>query len=1604
MRDAMARIGWSWIKNKIFIIFFVFIFSILKTYATKIDPHSEKKIQIDKDDQKKADIYEDICNKLEDPDVNNIDLRNIYLNKEQLEGIWIKLEHSNIGHISWGPLPQGAGNLVNKIENKIIQNNKKYKRYPNDFIHGLLSLHSYKNSTEGDLVEFDSNDENKVYNQHLGKWKVHKVFRDETSGYYSVLYINRIDRQAVLSHRGTTVELSDLLKKDSPIHADIKGILGGEIVAQQAAAFSATEYSTAYARKNHYNLSITGHSLGAWLAELSIYYCHRDFAYTRVKTVTFDSPGSVMHVEKGKSNIINHTTDFDIRALDIVVYLSSPNFVNSCNQHVGKVYRIFPEIPKTEFTKNLSNFIKKVPIVKNNISFLEGFLSISGHSLNFLLKTFDPVTGKPLKYEQVLDWPSIKYIPSGKMGSTLLDLIPGSKIIKATLGSIAYKAISDTTVVSLLTVIDEFIRGNINQKQYWETFKHIHGNTGEEEYAIKETLCSNDKFSLAYEGHYRTVPLNTLKEVVSPMKGSTDWYLSHLAKYNIKLPGMSGKQLDELKNSYTIEIKDDGKEYISANTAIEDIRDQITRLIEVNPEIKDVLDNPELSSQNQNISAVIENYLPQRPVLGNYIPLERIKNFSGREEVFKKLDQALENDQCVVLSGFGGIGKSSTALEYAYRQKSIGKIVRWLNADSKVKLNAEYRNIAKEMNLKVESLNAEVIQRIVNSKIGEVKSQILFIFDNVEKYEDAKTKFINLPDNVKVLITARSNNLQDNIQHINLEPFSEKEAHYYIKETLKEKISYKEINDLLKITGLIPYKISKAIAYIKNNKFTTVRKDISNIKSHLTNDLYRSESVFLFKLLNKTQGGIAAWHILQYAAYLDPDFISIDLIKDLLKINDKKLEISVKALEDFSLVNLSMKNENYGLQIHRLVQQEIMEYRKHYPKKYIPYNILVSNLLKTLNNLFPEVGQFPGADWKRAEWVSLHSKSIMDVKWRINPNEQGELYLKLSVYHKYVTCNFEKSLEYGKLALKTYREIHPENHPNIAKSLNNIGSIYNILRDGDKGLEFNEQALNIWKTLVQGGHPYIAKSLYNLGYTHQNLGKFHKALEFLEQSLKIFQELYHGKHSDIASNLHRIGLIYYFLGDLQKALKFSKQALKMEKELHNDGSPETIKSLRLISTIYYYLSPQNSINYLEHAIKMNREIYQYNSPGEASILNDLGWIHSTTLCDPRKALSFLEQALKVAHELYQDNNETLSIILGNLGALYRDFLDDPKKSLTYFDQALKMQQELYHDNYNISTVNILNDLGKAYIMWGDPQNALLYLEKALKITQKLNQNNYKSISISLCYIGMAYITLGDYHKSLTYLDQALKMQQELYQGNHFDIAETIHHIGMAYIGLGEYHKALIYLEQSITMNHQVLQKEHILIADTLNKAGMVYGYMGDIAKEVEFYKKSYIIYSHIVGKDYSHTRKLYQKLKHLSPEFLNSNESRSFIVERGNTNKLTLKIKEKIQFEVLNPIHELAAKGSWHQAGIFWDSGVLSYLKNSFLQKKLENLFSPESVKIAIMLCFEAINLGIMESKSKDYTCVLEFSKAYPNLIKEIAVKHPEYFVDGSIMKKVKFQ
>jgi len=128
-------------------------------------------------------------------------------------------------------------------------------------------------------------------------------------------------------------------------------------------------------------------------AQFSQYITHSYHAHT----VVFDSPGcEKMLVEMKKNFDVRHNrSSIDVQYLDITSYLSAPNLINTCNSHLGTVYRIFTDLSDMGFLG------KHTPLY-----------NLATHSMDKIVQTFDPKTGqvskdtkgKP-KIREVVDWP-----------------------------------------------------------------------------------------------------------------------------------------------------------------------------------------------------------------------------------------------------------------------------------------------------------------------------------------------------------------------------------------------------------------------------------------------------------------------------------------------------------------------------------------------------------------------------------------------------------------------------------------------------------------------------------------------------------------------------------------------------------------------------------------------------------------------------------------------------------------------------------------------------------------------------------------------------------------------------------------------------------------------------------------------------------------------------------------------------------------------------------------------------------------------------------------------------------------------------------------------
>src|SRR5712692_1652776 len=137
------------------------------------------------------------------------------------------------------------------------------------------------------------------------------------------------------------------------------------------------------------------------------------------------------------------------------------------------------------------------------------------------------------------------------------------------------------------------------------------------------------------------------------------------------------------------------------------------------------------------------------------VPQQQDMFFTGRDEVFRSLRELLVPRSTTALtqaiSGLGGIGKTHTAVEYAYRFHRDYEAVLWLQADSWEALVSACTLLVDELALPEQKEADQVVPQV--QRWLRTHRSWLLILDNVEHPQEILPRFVPTQHQGSVLIT-----------------------------------------------------------------------------------------------------------------------------------------------------------------------------------------------------------------------------------------------------------------------------------------------------------------------------------------------------------------------------------------------------------------------------------------------------------------------------------------------------------------------------------------------------------------------------------------------------------------------------------------------------------------------------------------------------------------------------------------------------------------------------------------------------------------------------------------------------------------------------------
>ncbi|MCL2356633.1 MAG: tetratricopeptide repeat protein [Defluviitaleaceae bacterium] len=570
----------------------------------------------------------------------------------------------------------------------------------------------------------------------------------------------------------------------------------------------------------------------------------------------------------------------------------------------------------------------------------------------------------------------------------------------------------------------------------------------------------------------------------------------------------------------------------------------------------------------------------------NNFPFNRNPHFTGRGKVFERISAAFESGSEISLTqavtGMGGLGKTQTALEYAYRYAHKYSLIWWVQAEDDSHVLASYKQFSVKMGLADE--HQEISERRIIDNVltwTDNNNGWLFIYDNVEKLSN---EWRPRSSSGHVLITTR-NKLGRQIEAVDISAFSADESVDFLEKSTGIKNDRDNALKLAERLGHLPLALEQAAAAVADDDSDSFGEYLSlldkcglrALDSTDDDDAFKSVAATLEVSINKINRE-ATRQLLYLCSYIAPENIEKWLFAENAEFLPSPLREVLQdpidgrtlwaELTKFSLLKKQEGESGYAM--HRLLQEVVRGKAAG-----------EDNLAECLLRMFGEIYAFSYGDVEsnsRFLRLSSHVESFLANAASVLTSDEDKktvayLYSWGGVGFKNLG-HYSRALEWHEKAVVIRERVLGVEHSSTAQSYNNIAFAYRHQSDYDKALELYQKALVIREKALGLEHPSTATTYNNIAVVYSKQGDYDEALEWHQKALDIRKKVLDKEHPDTATIYHNIAGVYRNKGDYDKALEWYQKALAIREKVLGSKHPYTISTNKSIAEVTATLSPQ----------------------------------------------------------------------------------------------------------------------------------------------------------------------------------------------------------------------------------------------------------------------------------------------------------------------------------------------------------------------------------------------------------------------------------------------
>jgi tetratricopeptide (TPR) repeat protein len=796
----------------------------------------------------------------------------------------------------------------------------------------------------------------------------------------------------------------------------------------------------------------------------------------------------------------------------------------------------------------------------------------------------------------------------------------------------------------------------------------------------------------------------------------------------------------------------------------------------------------------------------------------RVRGFTGRVALLAELEAALRSGGPAVVqavTGMGGIGKTTAAIEYAHRHHDEFDVAWWVAAEDPALIPQQLAELA-------QALDLTVVTTPVGAAVARLRGELatrerwLVVFDNAE---DPRALSRFLPEGPgQVLITSRNPAWRALAATVGVHAFTRTESISLLRR-LAPDLGEDDAGRVAEAVGDLPIAVEQAGSLLADTAMTSdeyLRLLTERAQDVLGHDPGRAHphsvaASWAVAFDRLADDDVTALDLLTLVAWCGPEPVPLTLVTDHADALPERLrpvatDPLVLARCTAVLQRRGMATVSpHGIQVHR-VPAALLRARSRGSDAPTTAG-WATTVVRLLDRATPGRVRSDPSGWPLWRRLLPHvlGAATADAALDAVPAEATRLldhaatFLLTRGEPKAALAPYERAYE-------TRRETLGDDHPDTLDSASNLALNLWFLGEFRRARALDEDALNRRRRVLGEDAPDTLTSASQLANDLLGLGDYAQARGLQEEMLTQRHRVLGQDHPDTLNTASLLAGTLWSLGEYQQARQLQNETFARSRRVLGEDHPVTLASALLLGMVLLSLGEYQQARHLQsETLARSRRVLGEDHTvtlGSAGLLGVALW----SLGDYPQAHTLQGDALaRSLRALGEDHHVTLRLA-NSLGLTLASLGEYEQARQLQNDAVIRCRRTLGEDHpYTLRSAGLL---GFMLGCQGDYEQARQLQNDAVIRCRRVMGEDHPETLRTASLLGLTLSSRGEHDQARRVQEDALAGLRRVLGTDHPETLTATARLAAVLRGLGDHEQARALDEDTLARRRRVLGDGH----------------------------------------------------------------------------------------------------------------------------------------------------------------------------------------------------